>query len=201
MRLLVMGQQAFGKAALDKFLGTESTRWSASIAPLTRGQTDRSTQGGSNSCGHSGAPATRLQESGDARGDAFFRGGSDDHGIRDAVRARGGAQHSCSGFYLLSPVALAAAPRAQFDQLADHHGSNKDRLFLVLPHDGLDEGDILLQRECSIGPDDTLGDVYFKKIFPAAIDSITEVCDLFRSGNPPRVPAGREQGNLRELVP
>jgi len=56
------------------------------------------------------------------------------------------------------------------------------------PTDGLDEGDILLQREVEIGPDDTLGDVYFKKIFPAAIDSTLEVVDLFRAGNPPRTP-------------
>ncbi len=54
------------------------------------------------------------------------------------------------------------------------------------PSDGLDEGDILLQREVSIGPDDTLGDVYFEKIYPAAIVSTLEVIDAFRSGNPPR---------------
>ncbi|MEL6220325.1 MAG: methionyl-tRNA formyltransferase, partial [Pseudomonadota bacterium] len=52
--------------------------------------------------------------------------------------------------------------------------------------DGLDEGDILLQWECDIGPDETLGDVYFKKIFPAGVDSVLEVCDLFRAGSPPR---------------
>ncbi len=43
-----------------------------------------------------------------------------------------------------------------------------------------------MQWECPIGPDDTLGDVYFKKIFPKAIDSVLEVCDLYRAGDPPR---------------
>ena len=67
-------------------------------------------------------------------------------------------------------------------------GSPKSGYSWFYPTDGLDEGDILLQWECEIGPDDTLGDVYFKKIFPRAIDSVLEVCDLFRVGNPPRTP-------------
>ncbi|MEM7508994.1 MAG: methionyl-tRNA formyltransferase [Pseudomonadota bacterium] len=65
-------------------------------------------------------------------------------------------------------------------------GSAKSGFSWFYPTDGLDEGDILMQWECEIGPDDTLGDVYFKKIFPRAIDSVLEVCDLFRAGSPPR---------------
>ena len=65
-------------------------------------------------------------------------------------------------------------------------GSEKTGFSWFYPTDGLDEGDILMQWECPIGPDDTLGDVYFKKIFPAAIDSVSNVCNLFRGGNPPR---------------
>ncbi len=53
------------------------------------------------------------------------------------------------------------------------------------PTDGLDEGDVLLQWQCPIEPDDTVINLYFKKIYPSAIDSVLEVCDLFRSGNPP----------------
>lgn len=54
------------------------------------------------------------------------------------------------------------------------------------PTDGLDEGDLLLRHECTIEPDDTVIDLYFRKIYPAAVDSVLEVCDLFRSGQPPR---------------
>ena len=42
-------------------------------------------------------------------------------------------------------------------------------------HRRLDEGDILIQREVDIGPDETLGDVYFKKIFPAGVDSVLAI--------------------------
>ena len=44
-----------------------------------------------------------------------------------------------------------------------------------------------MQWECEIGPDDTVIDLYFKKIYPVAVESVLQVCDLFRAGNPPRI--------------
>ena len=66
-------------------------------------------------------------------------------------------------------------------------GSTKSGYSWFYPTDGLDEGDVLMMWECPIEPDDTVIDLYFKKIYPSAIDSVLEVCDLFRSGNPPRI--------------
>jgi methionyl-tRNA formyltransferase len=66
-------------------------------------------------------------------------------------------------------------------------GSTKSGFSWFYPSDGLDEGDSLLQWECEIGPDDTVIDLYFKKIYPVAIDSVLQVCDLFRTGNPPHI--------------
>ncbi len=66
-------------------------------------------------------------------------------------------------------------------------GSKKSGYSWFYPSDGLDEGDSLLQWECDIGPDDTVIDLYFKKIYPSAIDSVLTVCDLFRAGNPPHI--------------
>lgn len=65
-------------------------------------------------------------------------------------------------------------------------GASKTGFSWFYPTDGLDEGDILIQREVDIGPDETLGDVYFKKIFPAGVDSVLDVIDAFRAGDPPR---------------
>ena len=64
-------------------------------------------------------------------------------------------------------------------------GSAKSGFCWFYPSDGLDEGDILLDWECPIGPDDTVIDLYFKKIYPAAVDSVLKVVDLYRDGNPP----------------
>jgi len=66
-------------------------------------------------------------------------------------------------------------------------GSTKSGYSWFYPNDGLDEGDSLLQWECPIGPDDTVIDLYFKKIYPSAVDSVLEVCDLFRGGKPPHI--------------
>jgi len=64
-------------------------------------------------------------------------------------------------------------------------GKDESGFSWFYPTDGLDEGDVLLQWECAIEPDDTVINLYFKKIYPAAVASVLEVCDLFRSGNPP----------------
>jgi methionyl-tRNA formyltransferase len=66
-------------------------------------------------------------------------------------------------------------------------GDTKSGFSWFYPSDGLDEGDSLLQWECDLGPDDTVINLYFKKIYPVAVDSVLEVCDLFRSGKPPRI--------------
>lgn len=65
-------------------------------------------------------------------------------------------------------------------------GDTRSGFSWFYPTDGLDEGDVLLQWACDIAPDDTVIDLYFKKIYPAAVESVLEVCDLFRNGNPPR---------------
>lgn len=64
-------------------------------------------------------------------------------------------------------------------------GSDKSGYSWFYPTDGLDEGDVLLQWECPIEANDTVINLYFKNIYPSAIDSVLDVCDLFRGGNPP----------------
>ena len=66
-------------------------------------------------------------------------------------------------------------------------GTTRTGLTFFWPNDGLDEGEILLQKEVFVGPDDTLGTIYFQKIFPLGIEAALEAIDLVRSGNPPRI--------------
>ena len=66
-------------------------------------------------------------------------------------------------------------------------GSKKTGLTIFYPNDGLDEGEILLQKEVEIGDDETLGDVYFSKIFPLGVDACVEAADLLNSGNAPKI--------------
>jgi methionyl-tRNA formyltransferase len=58
------------------------------------------------------------------------------------------------------------------------HGDTRTGLSIFRPTDGLDEGPILLQKETPIGPDDTLGSVYFDRLFPMGIAALLEAAEL-----------------------
>jgi methionyl-tRNA formyltransferase len=66
-------------------------------------------------------------------------------------------------------------------------GATKTGLSIFWPDDGLDEGPILMQKEIAIGPDDTLGSVYFNHLFPMGVDAMMESLALVKSGSAPRI--------------
>ena len=66
-------------------------------------------------------------------------------------------------------------------------GATKTGLTIFWPDDGLDEGDILLQKEVDVLPDDTLGTIYFDKIFPLGVKTVLEAVDLIKAGKAPHV--------------
>jgi methionyl-tRNA formyltransferase len=61
-------------------------------------------------------------------------------------------------------------------------GKTRTGLTIFWPNEGLDEGPILIQKSVEIGPDETLGDVYFKKLFPMGVDAMIEGLELVRAG-------------------
>ena len=54
------------------------------------------------------------------------------------------------------------------------------------PDEGLDTGPVLLTKEVEITPDDTLGSLYFDKLYPIGVDALLESVDLVRDGKAPR---------------
>jgi methionyl-tRNA formyltransferase len=66
-------------------------------------------------------------------------------------------------------------------------GETKTGLSIFWPDDGLDTGPILLQKEIPIGPDDTLGTIYFNGLFGMGIDAMAESVQLVKEGNAPRI--------------
>ena len=72
-------------------------------------------------------------------------------------------------------------------------GSTKTGLSIFWPDEGLDEGPILIQKEIEIGPDDTLGSIYFNHLFPMGVDAMIEGVDLVRAGNPPKIEQDHSQ--------
>jgi len=61
-------------------------------------------------------------------------------------------------------------------------GETKTGLTIFRPTDGLDEGPVILQKETAISPDDTLGTVYFDRLFPMGVQAMLEAADLVVSG-------------------
>ena len=188
MRLIVMGQQAFGKDALAKILeaGVDEVV-AVYCAPDKEGK-----------------PLDPLKEFALEKGLPVFQPANfKDQDVLDQL-----ASHEADLMvmaYVIVFVPEAARDTPKMGSICFHPsllplhrgpsavnwpiiwGSTKSGFSWFYPTDGLDEGEILLQWECPIGPDDTVIDLYFKKIYPAGVDSVLEVCDLFRAGNPPRI--------------
>ena len=66
-------------------------------------------------------------------------------------------------------------------------GETKTGLSIFWPDNGLDTGPILLQKEVDITDDDTLGSVYFDKLFPLGVEAMLEGVDVVKAGNPPKI--------------
>ncbi len=188
MRVIVMGQQAFGKDALAKILeaGTDDV-----VAVYCEPDKD-------------GKPVDPIKEFALEQGlpvyqPAHFK----DQEALDELAALNADLMVMAFVNVFVPEAARDTPKhgsiCFHPSLLPLHrgpsavnwpiimGSTKSGYSWFYPTDGLDEGDVLMMWECPIEPDDTVIDLYFKKIYPSAIDSVLEVCDLFRSGNPPRI--------------
>src|ERR1700756_3446883 len=65
-------------------------------------------------------------------------------------------------------------------------GDTETGLSIFWPDNGLDTGDVLLQKKTHIGPTDTLGSVYFDRLFPMGVEAMLEAVDLVKAGKAPR---------------
>lgn len=61
-------------------------------------------------------------------------------------------------------------------------GDTQTGLTIFRPTDGLDEGPVILQKTVDIGPEDTLGSVYFDWLFPLGVKAMLEAADLVVAG-------------------
>jgi methionyl-tRNA formyltransferase len=61
-------------------------------------------------------------------------------------------------------------------------GEERTGLSIFRPTDGLDEGPVILQKQTPIGADDTLGSVYFDRLFPMGVAALLEAADLVVGG-------------------
>ncbi len=73
------------------------------------------------------------------------------------------------------------------------NGETKTGLTIFWVDAGIDTGDILLQKEVEIGPEETTGEVYFNKLYPLGVEAVLEAVDLIAKGQAPRIPQDHSQ--------
>jgi len=61
-------------------------------------------------------------------------------------------------------------------------GEKETGLSIFRPSDGLDEGAVILQKRTAVGENDTLGSVYFDRLFPMGVQAMLEAADLVVAG-------------------
>jgi methionyl-tRNA formyltransferase len=74
-------------------------------------------------------------------------------------------------------------------------GETETGLSIFWPDNGLDTGDILLQKKTPISPDDTLGSVYFDRLFPMGVQAMLEAVDLVKAGKAQRIKQDESQAS------
>ena len=79
------------------------------------------------------------------------------------------------------------------------NGETRTGLTIMWVDKGIDTGPILLQKEVDIAPDDTVGSLYFNRLFPMGIEAIKESIELIRQGKAPRIPQDEAQATYEGL--
>src|SRR6202162_2828025 len=66
-------------------------------------------------------------------------------------------------------------------------GEKEAGLSIFWPDNGLDTGNVLMQKKTPISATDTLGTVYFDRLFPMGVEAMLESVDLVKAGKAPRI--------------
>jgi len=72
-------------------------------------------------------------------------------------------------------------------------GDTETGLSIFWPDNGLDTGDVLIQKKTLISDTDTLGSVYFDRLFPMGVEAMLEAVDLVKAGKAPRIKQDESQ--------
>ncbi len=66
-------------------------------------------------------------------------------------------------------------------------GDSETGITWFWPDQGIDTGPILIQKRVPIGENDTVGSLYFNRLFPLGVESLFEALDLIRSAKAPAI--------------
>jgi methionyl-tRNA formyltransferase len=187
MRIVVHGQQAFGKAVLEALLKRGEDVVAVYVAPEKAGQ-----------------KPDPLKEAAVAAGLPIYQPASyRKPEVWDEFRALKPDLQVMAFVTLFVPEDFLNIPTHGSIQyhpslLPLHRGASSINWPIILgeketglsifwPDNGLDTGPVLLQKKTPISGTDTLGSVYFDRLFPMGVDAMLESVDLVKAGKAPRI--------------
>ncbi len=181
MRIAIIGQQDFGKAALKAFLNRGDTVAAVFCAP-EKGRPDPLRVAAE----ERSVPVHQLAKLTDPAALDAMREADVDIGVMAYV-TQFAPQDFCNipkfGTIQFHPSLLPLHRGASSMSWAIICGLYRNRLqHFPRPTDGLDEGPVILTRAVRIEPEDTLGSLYFGKIFPMGVAGLVEVAELVVAG-------------------
>jgi methionyl-tRNA formyltransferase len=182
MKIAIIGQQDFGKAVLEAFLARGDTVAGVFVAPEKEG-----------------AKPDPMKTAAQEKGLKLFQFAS----LKGPEAAQAmkdlGADIGIMAFVLqFAPQEFVNIPKHGTIQYHPSllpkyrgpssinwplaKGEKKTGLTIFRPTDGLDEGPVILQKETEVSDNDTLGTVYFDRLFPMGVKAMLEAADLVVAG-------------------
>lgn len=73
------------------------------------------------------------------------------------------------------------------------NGESQTGLTIFWVDQGIDTGDILLQKTVEVGPAETTGEVYFNRLYPLGVAAVLQAVELVAKGQAPRLPQDHSQ--------
>ena len=200
MRIAIIGQQDFGKAVLDQFLARGDTVVAVFCAPEQPGSKPDALRMAAQAAA---LPVHQFESLRAPEAMAAMRAAQADIGIMAFVLQ-------------FAPQELVQIPRCGTIQyhpslLPKYRGPSsiswpiicgevETGLTIFRPIDGLDEGAVIVQKTTPIGPDDTLGSLYFDRLFPLGLAALLEAADLVVAGHPTETVQDEAQASYQGWV-
>ena len=79
-------------------------------------------------------------------------------------------------------------------------GDTKTGVSIFWVDEGIDTGPILIQRAVDILPEDTVGSMYFDRLYPMGVEMLAEAVKLVREGNAPRIEQDHSQASYEPPI-
>jgi methionyl-tRNA formyltransferase len=200
MRLAIIGQQDFGKAAMEAFIRRGDDVAAVFCAP-EKGRPDPLRLAAE----AAGVKVYQFPKLTDPEAQTALKEANVDIGVMAYV-TQFVPQDFCNipknGTIQFHPSLLPLHRGASSMSWSIICGRTETGFSIFRPNDGLDEGPVIKMYPVPIEPEDTMGMLYFGKIFPMGVAGLVECADLVVAGKAPAIaqyePNAGYEGIIRE---